>query len=253
MGKRHEAIGIKQAIRFEWMQKAANLLLAGLDAKTIRQELHEFLADRKGNGSAGERGDTSRTQAVNILMNAWVVPQKELISFRDACLENLESDPDPFNDLAIHWSVINASYPFWNSVAKVVGRLLSLQNQVSQQQVFNRLRERHGDRETVSRCARHVIRSLSYWGILSDCEAKGCYQIGNKIPIHSDYTISLLFESILLSKKDGISSLADIQSSPGLFPFSFRSLNGSLIIQRSQRVTLERYGLDEEILRLKAQ
>ena len=30
MGKRHEAIGIKQAIRFEWMQKAANLLLAGL-------------------------------------------------------------------------------------------------------------------------------------------------------------------------------------------------------------------------------
>ena len=48
MGKRHEAIGIKQAIRFEWMQKAANLLLAGLDAKTIRQELHEFLADRKG-------------------------------------------------------------------------------------------------------------------------------------------------------------------------------------------------------------
>jgi hypothetical protein len=51
IGKRHEAIGIKQAIRFEWMQKAANLLLAGLDAKTIRQELHEFLADRKGNGS----------------------------------------------------------------------------------------------------------------------------------------------------------------------------------------------------------
>ncbi len=38
MGKRHEAIGIKQAIRFDWMQKAANLLLVGLDAKTIRQE-----------------------------------------------------------------------------------------------------------------------------------------------------------------------------------------------------------------------
>lgn len=42
MGKRHETIGIKQAIRFEWMQKTANLLLAGLDAKVIRQELHEF-------------------------------------------------------------------------------------------------------------------------------------------------------------------------------------------------------------------
>ena len=31
MGKRHEAIGIKQAIRLEWMQKATNLLLSGLD------------------------------------------------------------------------------------------------------------------------------------------------------------------------------------------------------------------------------
>ena len=59
MGKRYEAIGIKQAIRFEWMQKAANLLLAGLDTKTIRQELHEFLAERKGSGSDGDRGETS--------------------------------------------------------------------------------------------------------------------------------------------------------------------------------------------------
>ena len=42
MGKRHETIGIKQAIRFEWMQKAANLLLAGLDAKTIRQDESDF-------------------------------------------------------------------------------------------------------------------------------------------------------------------------------------------------------------------
>jgi len=53
---RHKAIGIKQVIRIEWMQKAANLLLAGLDAKAIRQELHEFLADRKGNGSEDKRG-----------------------------------------------------------------------------------------------------------------------------------------------------------------------------------------------------
>lgn len=42
MGKRHEAIGIKQAIRFEWMQKAANLLLAGLDAKVFVKSYMSF-------------------------------------------------------------------------------------------------------------------------------------------------------------------------------------------------------------------
>ena len=93
MSKRHDAIGIKQAIRFEWMQKAANLLLAGLNARTIRQELHEFLADRKGNGSEGQRGETSRTQVVNMLINIWIVPDSDLISFRDASIAFLQSHP----------------------------------------------------------------------------------------------------------------------------------------------------------------
>ena len=63
--KRHEVIGIKQAIRFEWMQKTANLLIAELSAQTIRHKLHEFLADRKGNGSEGQRSDRTKTFAVN--------------------------------------------------------------------------------------------------------------------------------------------------------------------------------------------
>ena len=106
MGKRHEAIGIKQAIRFEWMQKAANLLLAGLDAKTIRQELHEFLADRKGNGSEGERSDQTRTFVVNNLMKIWVSPDPELIPFRDASLALLRENPAMA--LAVHWGMISA-------------------------------------------------------------------------------------------------------------------------------------------------
>ncbi|WZB63136.1 hypothetical protein WJ970_08940 [Achromobacter xylosoxidans] len=101
MGKRHEAIGIKQAIRFEWMQKAANLLLAGLDAKTIRQELHEFLVDRKGNGSERERSDQTRTFVVNNLMKIWVSPDPELIPFRDASLALLRENPAMA--LAVHW------------------------------------------------------------------------------------------------------------------------------------------------------
>jgi len=149
MGKRHEAIGIKQAIRFEWMQKAANLLLAGLDAKTIRQELHEFLADRKGNGSEGERSDQTRTFVVNNLMKIWVSPDPELIPFRDASLAFLRENPSMA--LAVHWGMISAVYPFWFNVARQTGRLLALQDQVTQTQIINRLKEQYGDRQTVSR------------------------------------------------------------------------------------------------------
>ena len=69
MGKRHETIGIKQAIRFEWMQKTANLLLAGLDAKVIRQELHEFFAS-----FAAAEG------AIGIVKNANKARKHELLS-----------------------------------------------------------------------------------------------------------------------------------------------------------------------------
>ncbi len=106
MGKRHESIGIKQTIRHEWMQKTTNLLLAGLDAKSIRKELHEFLANRKGSGSTEERGATSRTQVVNILMKIWVTPDKDLVQLRDATLQiqkdHLEIFDKTFHQLRMH-------------------------------------------------------------------------------------------------------------------------------------------------------
>ena len=130
MGKRHEAIGIKQAIRFEWMQKAANLLLAGLDAKIIRQELHDFLTDKKGNGIDGERSQNTRTFVVNNLMKIWISPAPELISLRDASLVMLQKHPS--EAVAVHWGLISAVYPFWFNVARQAGRLLTLQEQVTQ-------------------------------------------------------------------------------------------------------------------------
>ena len=143
ISRRHGAIGIKQVIRLEWMQKTANLLLAGINAKTIRQELHEFLAERKGNGSEGKRGETSRTQVVNMLMRIWVSPDLELLPFRDASLGFLQKDPSM--SLAVHWGMIAAAYPFWFNIARQTGRLLSMQDQVTQAQIINRLKEQYDD------------------------------------------------------------------------------------------------------------
>ena len=217
MGKRHEAIGIKQTIRFEWMQKAANLLLAGLDAKAIRQELHEFLADRKGNGFEGERSDQTRTFVVNNLMKIWVSPDLELIPFRDALLAFLREKPSMA--LAVHWGMISAVYPFWFNVARQTGRLLALQDQVTQTQIVNRIKEQYGDRQTVSRYARFVIRSFVAWGALKDSEAK--------------------------------STLGLILNNPACFPFQFPVMTGDFVSQRSDRIDVVRYGLDDELLKLK--
>lgn len=238
MGKRHEAVGIKQVIRFEWIQKAANLLLAGLDAKTIRQELHEFLAEKKGDGSEGERGATSRTQVVNMLMKIWVSPDTDLTLFRDASLAFLREKPTMA--LAIHWGMISAMYPFWFNVARQIGRLLALQDQVTQTQIVNRLKEQHGDRQTVSRYARYVIRSFVFWGALKDSEAKGCYEKAAPVNIAEPN----------LATPEAKGALGLLLNNPAFFPFQLPVMTGDFVFQPSDRIDVVRYGLDEELLKL---
>lgn len=249
MGKRHEAIGIKQAIRFEWMQKAANLLLAGLDAKIIRQELHYFLTGRKGSGSEGNRGETSRTQVVNMLMKVWISPEPELQAFRDSLLAVLQANPSM--SLPVHWGMISAAYPFWFNVARQTGRLLSLQNQVTQAQVFSRLKEQYGDRETVARYARYTIRSFVAWGVLEDSDAKGCYENVSPVRIADSNLAILMFESALLTNSEGKGTLGLLRNSPAFFPFELPATTGDFVSQCSDRIDVVRYGLDDELLQLR--
>jgi hypothetical protein len=249
MSKRHEAIGIKQAIRLEWMQKAANLLLAGLDAKTIRQELHEFLAERKGSGTEGERGDTSRTQGVNMLMKIWVSPDPELISFRNASMTFLRENPSM--SLPVHWGMISAAYPFWSNVARQTGRLLALQDQLTQMQITGRLKEQYGDRQTVSRYARYVIRSFVAWGALKDSEAKGCYEKAAPVSIADTNLAILMFESALLATPEAKGALGQLLNNPTFFPFQLPVMTGDFVSQRSDRIDVVRYGLNDELLKLK--
>lgn len=249
MGKRHEVIGIKQAIRFEWMQKAANLLLAGLDAKTIRQELHEFLADRKGNGTEGERSDQTRTFVVNNLMKIWVSPDPELIPFRNALLAYLRENPSMA--LAVHWGIISAVYPFWFNVARQTGRLLALQDQVTQTQIINRLKEQYGDRQTVSRYAKYVIRSFVAWGVLKDSDAKGCYEKAAPLSIAETGLAILMFEAVLLATPEAKGALGLLLNNPAFFPFQLPVINGEIIAQRNDRIDIVRYGVDDELLMLK--
>lgn len=249
MSKRHETIGIKQAIRFEWMQKAANLLLAGLDAKVIRQELHEFFADRKVSGSECEQSTQTRTFVVNNLMKIWISPDQELMPFRNASLEILQRNPSMA--VPIHWGLISAVYPFWFNVARQTGRLLALQDQVTQTQIINRLKEQYGDRQTVSRYAKYVIRSFVAWGVLQDSEAKGCYEKSAPMNTTEPNLAILMFESALMATPEAKGALRLLLNNPAFFPFHLPVMTGDFIAQRNERIEVVRYGLDDELLKLR--
>lgn len=249
IGRRHEAIGTKQVIRIEWMQRAANLLLAGLDAKTIRQELHDFLSGFKGSGASGERGEYSRSQVVNMLMRIWITPDTTIIPLRDESLAFLRENPSLA--MAVHWCMLSAAYPFWFSVASQTGRLLSLQDQVTQAQIITRLREKYGDRQTVSRYGRYSLRSFVAWGVLRDVANKACYEKEAPLVLADLDLAVLLLESALLATPSGKGQLALFLNHPAFFPLKLPAMTGDAVIQRGERIDVIRYGPDDELLTLR--
>lgn len=236
---RHSFIGIKQIIRLEWMQKTANLMLAGLDAEGIRHELDALVE---------ERGVTSKNQIISILMNIWLTKDPRLILFRDNALALLREKPS--EAFPLQWAMISACYPFWFNVARQIGRLLSLQNQATHAQIVSRVKEQYGDRETVSRYARYTIRSFHAWSVLNDTSTKGSYEKATPLSITNPTTAAILLESALLSSSEERASLSLLLSHPSFFPFSLPSLSGNLIARLNGHIDVVRYGLDDELLKL---
>lgn len=249
MGKRHESIGIKQVVRLEWYDLALDLLLRERPKNEIRQELTEILKDRLQSGGFGERGEATYVKAVGQIMQCWVTPAKELICFRDRALACAGKCPRD-ERMPLHWAVTIAAYPFWHKVAVQVGRLLNLQPIVSQTQIRNRCYEALGERSTVERSARRVIRSFVAWGVLKDSEAKGCYERENPTEIVSQDIVAILIEAALYASSSGSMPLASIKDDPALFPFHIPLFNGNMLTLPG--VEYIRHGLDNELLKLRA-
>lgn len=248
MSKRHEKLGIKQTIQKEWMDRTLQMLLAGLSEREIRLELDEYLSTQKQSGGIGERGRKTYGMAVSLLA-AWFAPENELIAFRDDAL-HIARDLKSCDWLPLHWAVLSASYPFWFNVARLIGRLLNLQDQITQAQIFGRLKEQYGDRDTVSRNARYTVRSFVAWGVLTDSEAKGCYKKGILVDITHTNVAMLMIESALLANPESKCALGLLQNNPAFFPFLLPVMTGDFVSIHSDRIEVVRYGLDDELLKL---
>ena len=61
----------------------------------------------------------------------------------------------------------------------------------------------------------------------------------------------LMFESALLATLEAKGALGLLLNNPTFFPFQLPVLTGDFVSQRSDRIDVVRYGLDDELLKLK--
>lgn len=249
MANRFEKLGIKQTIQKVWMDRVLHLLISGISEKDIRKDLLAMIsATEKKDGRAQRSGNTC--QMVISVLAAWFKPQENLLDFRNRALDIARKTPCS-DWLPLHWAIISAAYPFWFNTAVQAGRLFKLQGKVTPKQIIDRLKEQYGDRESVARYARYTTRSFVAWGVLTDSASRGCYELCPTQTVDSTVLAALLLEAALLARPEGRSSLANLISSPGFFPFNLPVITGDFMAQVSPAVSTSRYNVDEEILQIK--
>lgn len=249
MGNQHQSLGIKQVIKLQWLEYTVGLVMDGLSPNDIRIKLHGYIEQEMSKGFEGGRSQHSIGFVVNIMMRVWVSPEPEFIELRDASCYLLQNNPD--SGFITHWGMISVAYPFWFNVASQVGRLLTLQTKVSQKQIIARLIEQYGDRQTVSRYARYVIRSLVAWGVIKDSPDKGCYVKAAPLVIKDVTTVSTLYESAIVVSQKKQMPLGLLVSCPAWFPFKLPHVTGHHLTTHNSRLEVIRYGLDDEMVRIK--
>lgn len=248
MTKRTDQIGFSQRVRLEWLEQTANLVLAGNDKAAVNEALQELLKDKVSVGGQAERGN--REKIITILLKTWLAVPSELESLRVEGLELLKRAPRR-DHLAIHWGMVMAVYPFWSGVATQTGRLLRLQGSAAAAHVQRRVREQYGERETVSRAARRVLRSYLDWGVLQETGAKGIYSAGATLAVDDSRLIAWLAEASLRARASGSAPLKDLIDSPSIFPFRLAHISAEHVASLSPRLNILRHGLDDDLVMLR--
>ncbi|MQL52295.1 hypothetical protein GFC01_08430 [Desulfofundulus thermobenzoicus] len=248
MNLRTDQIGFSQRVRLEWLEQTAGLVLDGNDRSTIFAALEDLLKDKVSIGGTAVRGN--REKIITILMKVWFNAPRELESLRIDGLQLIRRLPCNHH-LAVHWGMIMAVYPFWGAVAACTGRFLKLQGTAAAAHVQRRLREHYGERETVSRAARRVLRSYVDWGVLKESGTKGVYSQGMSLMIENPGLFAWLIEAFLHTLPGGRAPLKTVLESPGLFPFRFQPAAADGALAASSRLEVLRLGLDEELVMLR--
>jgi hypothetical protein len=244
---RFTQIGFSQRIRLQWLAQTANLVLTGTARQEVLDALQALLHDKLSVGGHAERGN--REKAITILMHIWVTVPPELACLRDIGLELLQRLP-PDAHLAVHWGMTMAVYPFFGSVAGSVGRLLRLQGTASAAQVQRRVKEKYGERDTVSRATRRVLRTFVDWGALAEGSNAGVYVPGQVLAATNRRLAVWLVEAVLHTLPNNTSPLRAVIDAPSLFPLTLERLpTGALAASR--RMEIIRHGLDDDLVILR--
>ena len=233
-------IGFDRHLRLDWLDGTIGLCQEGLDARAIAQRLVQSLEREIA-------GTEARRKTITVLLRIWVnVPDKQ-IRLRDEALQ-LAIQAPPGERLWLHWGMSLLAYPFFRDVAATIGQLGRLQGAFSLAQVQRRMIEGWGQRTTLQRAVRRIVRTLFEWDAIQEAEGRGNYILAPTRRTENGALGLWLLECTLKAHGSEQVLLQELGQLPYLFPFDLLPFMDNL--RRSQRFEVTRQGLDLEMVAL---
>ena len=203
-------IGMNRAVKLEWLNKTAELVRHGLDDKTIRAELQEYLSFEID--SAVNLKNT-RT----ILLQTWVYTSAEHLGIRKEALALVEKGG--IDSLVGHWSMLLVTYPVFADVCGLIGKLSSIQDTFTTTWLQQKLFEIWGERGTLVHCVSRTLQTLRFLNVVEPVKTS-VFRI-KKHELASQRAIEVLLTAMLLLKEKAYYEISELSCLPKLFPFVF--------------------------------
>lgn len=245
MKTKWKTIGFDRKIQRIWLDATADWAAEGISASEIRTRVQDLLEGRV----AGEGPHSARGKTITVLMHIWVPVPKTLASLRHDGLDLIRGTVGE-GKLPVHWGMCLATYPFFQDVAAITGRLLSLQTTVDLSQLIRRVEESWGARSTIPRAVQRVVRSLVDWGALTETAHRGTFQSCQPIPLSSKNGVGIwLLEAAIVGSGRLARPLVGTIRHPMFFPFHITVTPQD--VANSTRLELYRQGSDEDLVIIK--
>ena len=233
-------VGFDRYVEKAWMDYAAQLAVEGKELADAIDLLDQHLLPSVS-------GTASRKNTRSILTTIWLKTGDEERKFKKEAV-SLFASANGEERLAIHYGMSMATYPFFLSLGKVLGRLFKLQDEITNAEFYRRVIESIGDRDSIKRAAARYLQSLIEWGIIEQ-SGKAAVKPGSKNQLINAELITWLYSSVLFSSDRERLSVDEIASDPVWFPFEIP--HGYFNYSNSNLIEVVHQGVGETLIAIK--
>ena len=204
------AIGFNRHLEMDWLVQTASWSANGVHGQALKNKIDVLLAP-----SFDSKVAQDKTR--NLLFGIWDSESNSVPKafHDDACRLLIEHSEV---NIAIHWGMMLAKYPFFYNVASQIGRMAKHEGLFIYSQLEQRITENYGDTSTIKRCIQFVVRTLMNLELLSNPK-QGLYQLRKPITINHDSVIAWLVEVSVRAEGNSSKSMSAISNDPAWFPF----------------------------------